>query len=192
MKIKVLLTAHLSSRLGFNLNYTKKEPLCIATTVLPKFFVSLIWKEKTLQCFTWLHTMFCHCKGFVVSHGICFMEGFWRMWWQSRITSTIKRNCWKDTESCRRVNLNFLDTHCLILSFSLMTSHSHAVVSEYFPEVHLIFLLIFVPQNDTSKTFWEPELAKAFDYIKMHLKVHRSNFVLTFAIAKLELFCWNQ
>lgn len=75
-----------------------------------------------------------------------------------------------------------------------MISHSHAVVSEYFPAVHLIFLLIFVPQNDTSKTFWEPELANSiwFDYIKMCLKAHRSNFGLTFAIAKLELFCWNQ
>lgn len=54
--------------LGFNLNHGKNEPLGITTTVLPKFFVLLTWRKKSLQCFTWLHNIFCHWKGCVVAH----------------------------------------------------------------------------------------------------------------------------
>lgn len=56
--------------------------------------------------------------------------------------------------------------------------------------VDWIFLLILVPWNDTSKTYWELELVfkQPLFILKHILKAHRSIFLLTFASVKLELF----
>lgn len=91
----------------------------ILTMVKMSLWVSLLQSYPNSLC-CWhegrkLFSDFTTCSAIakvVWFHMRFFMEEHGRMWWLSRITSAIKMICWKDTWSCRRVNLSILHTHC--------------------------------------------------------------------------------